>query len=268
MLNEIKGVIMEDVQKTEPKIKIVIPRVGISNLKLPVSIMEKGGGYQNSVADISVYVDVEKTEKGTHMSRLSAGVHKFSDKPLSCGTLVDIVSYIKSELDASQCEIIYKFPYFIKKLAPVSKLPGFIYADVVFKLISTAANNLDFSIKVNTTTTSLCACSKAIADNGAHNQRSKIDIECFSADLSKVIWIEDIVELAEKSSACPVYSVLKRVDEKYVTEAAYANPGFVEDIVRLIYSELVQWYNCRKFIVEVSNEESIHQHNAYARMCS
>ncbi len=256
---------MIDVQKSAPTVAVSIPRVGISGLKLPVSISTKEGGFQHTVADISVFVDVNDEERGTHMSRLAIGVHKFADMPLNTDLLINVAEYIKGKINSTLCEVVYTFPYFIKKIAPISKEPGIVHSAVTFRLLYHSATDFLFRIKVINTTTSLCPCSKEISDDGAHNQRSKISIECTPKDVKKIIWIEDIMDLANRHAACQVYSVLKRVDEKHVTEIAYNNPGFVEDIVRLVYDELISW-PCIQFTVEVSNEESIHQHDAYARM--
>ena len=256
---------MKDVQKSKPTILISIPRVGISDLKLPISISTKEGGFQHTVANVSVFVDVNDNERGTHMSRLAVSVHKFSEMPLNAHLLIHIAEYVKGKINSELCEIVYEFPYFIKKVAPVSREPGLVYSNVSFKLLYYNPTKVKFKIGVITTATSLCPCSKEISNGGAHNQRSKINIECVPSDLNKIIWIEDIIDISNKHAACQVFSVLKRVDEKYVTEFAYGNPGFVEDIVRLIYNEMVSW-PCDQFTVEVSNEESIHQHNAYARM--
>ncbi len=256
---------MIDIQKEIPKIPISIPRVGISNLKLPVSISTKEGGFQHTVADISVFVDVKDDSRGSHMSRLAIGVHKFTDMPLNTDMLINIAEYIKGKIDSTLCEVVYTFPYFIKKTAPISKEPGIVHSIVTFRLLYHSATDFLFRIKVVNTTTSLCPCSKEISDGGAHCQRSKISIECTPKDVKKIIWIEDVVDLANKHSACEIYSVLKRVDEKHVTEYAYNNPCFVEDAVRSIYNELLSW-PCIQFTVDVINEESIHQHEAVAKM--
>lgn len=256
---------MIDVQKSAPIVAVSIPRVGISGLKLPVSISTKEGSFQHTVTNVSVFVDVDKDNKGTHMSRLAVGVHKFIDMPLNTDMLINIAEYTKGKINSTLCEVVYTFPYFIKKIAPVSKEPGIVHSDVAFKLLYYSATDFKFSIKVDTTATSLCPCSKEISKYGAHCQRSLISIECIPKDAKKIIWIEDIIDLANKHSACEIYSVLKRVDEKYVTEHAYNNPCFVEDAVRSIYNELLSW-PCLQFTVEVTNQESIHQHDAWARM--
>ena len=257
---------MQDIQKEQPKHKIPIQTVGIKNLKLPIFISQKEGGKQHTVADISVYVDVDSNSKGTHMSRLQIGVQKFADYQLNKDLLINISEYIKQKCEATRCSLIYKFPYFIKKIAPVSREPGSIHCDVIFNLTNDNSDYCKFNIIVITTTTSLCPCSKEISDGGAHNQRSKIKLKC-CLDNGHFIWIEDLVKIAEECSSCEIYSVLKRPDEKFVTEKAYNNPNFVEDMVRALYNKM-KVLPLRKFEIEVENEESIHIHNAFARIKS
>lgn len=255
---------MQDIQKTKPEIELDIQRVGITGLKLPIYISEKSGSQQHTVADIDVFVDLPAEAKGTHMSRLAIGVQKFMDHQLNKDLLVDIAEYIRKKCEATTCQVIYKFPYFIKRLAPISKEPGLIHCDVTFDV--TKNDVTDFRMGIVTTTTSLCPCSKEISiGGGAHNQRSKISIKC-NPEEGSWIWIEDIVKIAEQNSSSQIYSILKRTDEKFVTEQAYENPNFVEDMVRSIFSGLTEIDGIKGFIVEVSNEESIHQHNAYAKM--
>ena len=256
---------MKDVQKNAPAVAVSIPRVGISGLKLPVFISTKEHSMQHTVADISVYVDADKDSKGIHMSRLAIGVQKFANLPLNVDLLINIAKYIKGKLNSKLCEVTYAFPYFITKIAPVSKEPGIVHSDVTFKLLYYSSMDFEFSIKVDTIATSLCPCSKEISDDGAHCQRSLISIECIPKDVKKIVWIEDLIILANMHSACEIYSVLKRVDEKYVTEYAYGNPCFVEDTTRGIYNELLSW-PLQSFIVQTKNFESIHQHSAVAKM--
>jgi len=257
---------LPDMQKTGPKYGYDIQRVGITDLKIPIFISKKDGSQQHTVADVNIFVDLDKLAKGTHMSRLAIGAHKFIHNQLNQSTLIDIAEYIRNKCEAKTSHLVYQFPYFLERIAPVSKEPGLIHCDVIFDLIKTENDHV-FTMKIETTTTSLCPCSREISDDGAHNQRSKIKITLVPKNGSWV-WIEDIVSYAEKNSSCEVYSVLKRTDEKYVTERAYNNPNFVEDMVRSIYDSLMQNDNLQVFKVEVTNEESIHQHNAYAMMDS
>lgn len=255
---------LPDMQNNKPSINLPIQRVGITDLKMPVFISEKSGGFQHTVADIDVFVDLDAKSKGTHMSRLAIGVQKFMSQQLNSDLLVDIASYIKNKLSAQTTELIYKFPYFIKKNAPTSKEPGLVYYNVIFDLIN-RNNDITFKIMIETTATSLCPCSKEISDSSAHNQRSKIKMTIIPHN-GNLVWLEDLAKISEECSSCEIYSALKRIDEKFVTEKAYENPKFVEDMVRQIYQKLDSRPDIKWFRVEVTNEESIHQHCAYARM--
>ena len=249
--------ILPDMQCNSPAIQIPIQRVGITDLKIPIYISEKSGGQQHSVADVDIFVDLEATSKGTHMSRLAIGVQKFLNHKLNSDVLKDICEYTRKKCEAKRAEVIYKYPYFIKKIAPVSKEPGLIHCNVIFNMVSKLINEevlYDFTMSVEVLGTSLCPCSKEISTAGAHNQRSKIKIECSPSDF---LWIEDVIDVAEQSVSCQIYSVLKRVDEKYVTEQAYNNPAFVEDIVRQCYYEMIKICHLKWVTVEVRNEESI-----------
>lgn len=258
---------MIDVQRGDPEYCIPIHRVGINGLKLPIHIEDRQAGVQHTVANIDVYVDLDEFNKGTHMSRLAIGVQKFVDQKLNSDKIRDICSYIAEKCDAKLAQVIFNFPYFIKKNAPVSKEPGYIYCDVEFNVTFKGNNNYEFDMGVTSYCTSLCPCSKEISEHGAHNQRSKIKITCSPKDW---VWIEELVELSENCSSCELYSVLKRTDEKYVTEKAYNNPRFVEDMVRSVFNSLSE-FNGTKFNwfkVEVWNDESIHQHQAFASIDS
>jgi GTP cyclohydrolase I len=260
---------LPDMQNSNSCISLAIQRVGITNLKMPVYISEKGGGVQHTVAEIDVFVDLDACSKGTHMSRLAIGIHKFMDHQLNSTLLAEIAQYIRYKLGAKTSEVVYRFPYFIKKIAPESKEPGLVFHNITFDLTSEddQLKNSKFKMSIETTATSLCPCSKEISDHSAHNQRSKIKLTVIPKN-GEFVWIEDLVKISENCASCEVYSALKRVDEKHVTERAYANAKFVEDMVREIYQALqarddLSWYR-----VEVTNEESIHQHNAYAKMTS
>jgi GTP cyclohydrolase I len=254
---------LPDMQKSKPTIDLPIQRVGITDLKIPVYISEKGGGVQHTVADVDVFVDLDANSKGTHMSRLAIGVQKFISQQLNANLLGEIAEYIRNKLEAETAEIIYKFPYFIKKNAPVSKEPGLVHHNVVFNV--TKNEEQVFKMSVETTATSLCPCSKEISEAGAHNQRSKIKITVVPKN-GTFIWLEDLINISETCSSCEVFSSLKRTDEKFVTERAYNNPHFVEDMVRSIFSRISEIKGIESFMVEVKNEESIHQHSAFAKM--
>jgi GTP cyclohydrolase I len=260
-----KSLDLPDMQKSNACINLPIQRVGITNLLIPIYISEKKGGFQHTVANVDVFVDLEGCDKGTHMSRLAIGVQKFMDQQLNMNLLGDIAKYIQNKLGAKTAEIIYRFPYFIKKIAPESKEPGTVHHNIVFDL--TLNDVTKFKMSIETTATSLCPCSKEISDSSAHNQRSKIKLTVVPKN-GAFVWIEDLIEISENCASCEVYSTLKRVDEKHVTERAYNRPKFVEDMVREIYQALAERDDLSWFKVEVTNEESIHQHNAYAKMVS
>lgn len=261
---------LPDIQHSSPNHQLPIHRVGINNLKLPINIRQFAGGSQHTVADIDIYVDLPSHVKGTHMSRLAIGAQKFMSQRLDSQVLETISEHIRVKCEAKTAQVIYSFPYFITKNAPNSKEPGLVHCQVIFDVTTWACEdpsenvkgyNSSFKMTVETTTTSCCPCSKEISEAGAHNQRSKIKITCQPTNF---IWIEQLVQAAEECSSCEIYSVLKRIDEKYVTEKAYNNPMFVEDMVRALFYQLDSIPDIGSFKIEVRNEESIHTHNAFA----
>lgn len=266
---------LPDIQQTPSTVNIPIYRVGISNLKLPIYVDVKEGGQQHTVANIDIFVDLDADQKGTHMSRLSIAAQEFMHNKLNQYTLKDIAKYIISISGAKTCQLIYKFPYFIKKSAPVSKKVGVMYHNVIFDLIQTE-NDTQFIMTIDNDVTSLCPCSKELAKSysennnfidigGAHNQKNTIKVTC---ETNQFIWLEDIVNITNKCGSCEIYSVLKRNDEQEVTLQAYNNPLFCEDIVRKCYIELSKIDSINWFEVEASSQESIHQHYATAKINS
>ncbi|MFW6242630.1 MAG: GTP cyclohydrolase FolE2 [bacterium] len=259
---------LPDMQNSNSTINIPINKVGITNIKLPVYISKKDGGQQHTVANIDVFVDLKAEQKGTHMSRLAIGVQKFAEEKLSQHTLNDIADYIIHKCESESCQLIYKFDYFLNKLAPVSKEPGLLCYSVVFDLYKTKEKS-EFYISVENTVTSLCPCSKELAKidgiGGAHNQRNNIKVKCLT---DRFVWIEDIIDATNKCGSCEIYSVLKRTDEQSVTISAYNNLLFCEDIVRKAYMEIKKIPGITWFEVETTSEESIHQHGATAKINS
>ena len=255
---------LPDVQNGSSNIQIPIYRVGITKLKLPIYISTKAGGQQHTVADISVFVDLKAEQKGTHMSRLAIGVQKFMNQKLSQHTLIEIADYIINKCEAETCQLVYSFPYFLNKLAPVSKEPGIMTHKVVFDLVR-SKDSTEFYMTVDNMVTSLCPCSKEISSSGAHNQRNIITVKCLT---NKFVWLEDIIDATNKCGSCEIYSVLKRTDEKYVTDEAYDNPMFCEDIARKAFIEVAKIDGITSFEIETSSEESIHQHCATAKIRS
>lgn len=253
---------LPDVQCLTSPHHIAVNRVGITDLILPVFMLKKDGGNQHSVANISCYVDLEADKKGINMSRLPIGIHQFTDEVLNGSLIQKIADDIRKNSEATLCQLIYKFPYFIKKESPINKESGIVHYDVEFNTITTEELKT-FSISITTIASTLCPCSKSMSEKNAHNQKCyiKINIECLDW-----VWIEDIIQVAEESASCEIYSILKRADEKYVTDKMYENPRFVEDVVREAHSRLIKMNNIKRFSVEAWADESIHMHKAYAKI--
>ncbi len=251
---------MIDIQSQPDFRNIPIDKVGIKELKYPIKVLDKSKGLQSTVARISMYVDLPHQLKGTHMSRFVEMLHLFR-KQVSLESLNNILEDIKEALGAESSHIEITFPYFISKKAPVSGTNGLMNYTCTIAGSSNSDHKRDLKLKVGVPVTSVCPCSKEISTYGAHNQRGEVMV---STRFKKFIWIEDIVNIVEKAASCDLYSVLKREDEKYVTENAYDNPMFVEDIVREVASMLMADDNITWFSVGAENFESIHNHSAYA----
>lgn len=253
---------LSDVQLTKPKHIIAINRVGITGFQLPIFVSIQDGGVQHSVANISCYVDLAADIKGISMSRLPIQLMKFSNQQLNGKLIESIAENIRIVSEAKICNLSYNFPYFLTKLSPKSMEPGLVPYQVTFNGIK-SENNYEFILSVETIATSSCPCSKAVSKNSAHNQKSRIKINC-QGKPGAFIWIETLIKIAEESSSCEIFSVLKRNDEAEVTERAYENSKFVEDIARECYYKLDNLEEIDKFKVKVTNDESIHIHQAQA----
>ncbi|MCP3926844.1 MAG: GTP cyclohydrolase I FolE2 [Desulfobacterales bacterium] len=251
---------MKDTQKERDYRNLAIEKVGIKNLKYPITVFDKSNISQHTVASINMYVDLPHHLKGTHMSRFVEMLHLFKSE-VSLKTFSIILDQMKSHLDASSANIEMSFPYFIEKKAPASNAPGIM--DYKCRFIGSSDKNgqIDLVSEVTVPITSVCPCSKEISEAGAHNQRGEV---CLRIRFKKFVWIEDTIRLIEESASCEVYSVLKRIDEKYVTERGYENPKFVEDVVRDIAKMIHTDKNITWFSVSAENFESIHNHSAYA----
>ncbi len=252
---------MIDIQKQRDYRHIPIDKVGIKGIRYPIKVLDKKSrGLQSTVAEINMYVDLPHHCKGTHMSRFVEMLHLFRQQ-VSLESIINILEDMKHVLGAKSSHIEITFSYFIEKAAPVTGAKGLM--DYTCSIIGSSApdKSNDMVLKVAVPITSVCPCSKEISDYGAHNQRGEVLV---STRFKKFIWIEDIIELVEKSASCDVYSVLKREDEKYVTELGYNNPKFVEDVVRDVSQIMTQDENITWFSVSAENFESIHNHSAYA----
>ena len=253
---------MKDIQNQRDYRQIPIDKVGIKNLRYPIRVLDKKDGYQNTVASINMYVDLPHKYKGTHMSRFVELLHLFRPE-VSLKRFSAILGQMKEHLNAASAHIEVLFPYFIEKKAPISRSPGLM--DYTCRIIGASDPNgkVDLISEVIVPISSVCPCSKEISEAGAHNQRGEVRL---SVRFKKFVWMEDMIELVEEAASCEVYSVLKRVDEKYVTEKAYTNPKFVDDIFRDVAKRIKEDENITWFSVGAENFESIHNHSAYAQI--
>ncbi|WDP88938.1 MAG: GTP cyclohydrolase I FolE2 [Desulfobacter sp.] len=251
---------MIDIQNQPDFRNIPIDKVGIKGLKYPVTVRDKNQGSQSTVAEISMYVDLPHQCKGTHMSRFVELLHVFRSQ-ISLESLTSILEDMKTTLGAKSSHIEISFPYFIEKTSPSTGSRGLMDYECTIVGSANSGKKTDIVLKVAVPVTSVCPCSKEISEYGAHNQRGEV-LVC--TRFHKFIWIEDMVNLVEESASCDIFSVLKRADEKFVTEKAYNNPKFVEDIARDVAKELLEDDNITWFSVSAENFESIHNHSAYA----
>ena len=258
---------MKDVQSTPDTRGIPIDQVGITNLCYPISVMDQDGKLVPTVAHISMSVHLPHHFKGTHMSRFLEVLAKHQGE-ITTRSLPAILHDLKQRLNAESAHVEVTFPHFIEKAAPVSGAKAKVACDCAFA-VSCNGTKDDVTLRVVVPVKTLCPCSKEISDYGAHNQRGHVTIEV-KPKMSKKgwawIWIEELVEVAEKSASAPVYALLKRPDERHVTMQAYDNPVFVEDLVRNVAVLLKKDPRITAFTVQAVNQESIHAHDAFARV--
>ncbi|MFO7660242.1 MAG: GTP cyclohydrolase FolE2 [Candidatus Cloacimonadaceae bacterium] len=247
-----------DVQNQKDNRNITIDKVGVKSIKYPIVVSDRRNEIQHTVADINFYVELPHSERGTHMSRFVEVLNNYHQEDI-INKLDKLLAEIKKSLKADAAYIEISFDYFILKQAPVSKISSYLNYKCFFK--ASLSKVFDFWIGVKVPVTTLCPCSKEISQYGAHNQRSEVTL---SVQYNDFIWLEELIDLIEDSGSSEVYSLLKREDEKYVTEKAYNNPMFVEDIIRELTVKLSQDKRIVHFEIESENFESIHNHNAYA----
>jgi GTP cyclohydrolase I len=255
---------MKDIQSEPDFRKIPIDKVGIKNLRYPITVRDRRDGFQHTIAAINMFVDLPHNNKGTHMSRFVELLHLLHPD-VSLEKFSVILENMKKQLNAASAHLEMTFPYFIEKTAPVSASPGLMDYTCSIRGSSDPDGRVDLVSEVVVPVTSVCPCSMEISDNGAHNQRGEVKL---CTRFKKFIWMEDMIALVESSASCDVFSVLKRSDEKSVTETAFANPKFVEDIVRDVAQKLNADDNITWFSVSAENFESIHNHSAYASITS
>ena len=252
---------MPDIQSEPDRRRVAIDKVGVKEIKHPVTLSTMHGDNQETVAGINMYVSLPADRKGTHMSRFLEAISEYREG-LHPDRIIQLCHSLRENLDAADAHVEMDFPYFITKSAPVTGLPGLMDYHCSFRCETSEVGD-DFVMAVSAAATSLCPCSKEISSYGAHNQRCLITAEI---RFDKTVWIEELVDHIESAASCPVYSVLKRPDEKLVTEQAFENPKFVEDIVRDLAIRLDDDDRIVWFHVKSENFESIHNHNAYAEI--
>jgi GTP cyclohydrolase IB len=251
---------VEDVQAHADTRRLPINRVGIKDIRHPVRVKDRSAGEQHTIASFNMYVSLPHDFKGTHMSRFVEILH--AEREISVESFDGMLRTMSARLEADTGHIEMSFPFFVMKRAPVSGVESLM--DYRATLIGELRNGATETwLRVAVPVTSLCPCSKRISDYGAHNQRSQVTI---SARLRSHMWIEELIEIAESEASCELYGILKRTDEKYVTERAYDNPKFVEDLVRDVATRLNRDDRVAAYVVEAENFESIHNHSAYARI--
>lgn len=250
---------MIDIQNQRDTRNIDIQKVGVKGIKYPIVVLDRDNGTQHVNGTFNIYVNLPHHFKGTHMSRFVEILNEFRGQ-INIKTFHKILQKIKSKLHAESAHMEIEFSYFIEKTAPVSGAKSLMEYTCSFSG-QLNGNNTDFLVGVVVPVTTVCPCSKEISRIGAHNQRSMVTVK---VRFRKFFWIEDLIRLVEDSSSGEVYSLLKRVDEKFVTEKAHENPMFVEDVVRNVAQQLNRDDNFSWYSVEAENYESIHNHSAYA----
>lgn len=251
---------LKDTQNERDERNIPIERVGVKSLRYPVTVRNQDGSDQHTVATVAMAVDLPHHYKGTHMSRFVEVLNSHG-QCLDVRHMSGLPQELLKRLEAQRAHVELSFPFFRSKPAPVTKKEGMMDYEVRFEVEAASEGKVDFIITVMVPVATLCPCSKAISEYGAHNQRGVVT---YSVRTKSLVWIEELIDRVESSASCQLYSLLKRPDEKAVTERAYENPVFVEDLVRNVAAKTnddprVTWYR-----VEAENFESIHNHNAYA----
>ncbi len=250
---------LPDIQNLRPLSELPIDKVGIRNLRYPIKVLDKVKGLQATIGEFNLYVDLPSHFKGTHMSRFIEVLNEFKEE-INIKNIHQILAKLKKKLNAQSAHLEVFFPYFIEKKAPITGIPSLMEYQAFMKA-ELVKGKKDLIIGVKVPVMTLCPCSKSISRYGAHNQRGSITI---GVRFNKFLWLEELIEIAERCASSPVYPLLKRADEKFVTERSYENPKFVEDVVRDVAMELMKRKEIYWFQVEVENMESIHSHNAYA----
>lgn len=255
--------VLADIQATPDERQIPIDQVGVRRVKYPIQVRERGNGLQATVGEFSLTVDLPKEFKGTHMSRFLEVLSEHN-RDFDPDTIPVVLAHLQQKLHAETAHLEVTFTLFREKSAPVTGRKGMMGYECGFSASSGPTAELALLLTVPVTT--LCPCSKEISDYGAHNQRGYVKAKVWTVAPEPTLWLEDLIEMIESAASSPLYPVLKRPDEKFVTEHAYENPRFVEDMVREVSLRFDGDSRIARYCIEVENHESIHDHNAYARV--
>ena len=251
--------LLQDKQSERDHRELSINKVGVRGMRFPIQVRDKARAIQNTVATIGMFVDLPKEFKGTHMSRFIEVLNAHGNI-IHVENITEILYAMQEKFHAATSHLEIEFPYFMVKKAPVTRLESLM--DYVARFDASACHKeIDFALTVKANVTTLCPCSKAIAAYGAHNQRGEVTVQIRS---KRAVWIEDLIAVIESSASSELYALLKRQDEKAVTERAYENPVFVEDLVRNVALKLNAHPDVTRYKVDAENYESIHNHNAFA----
>lgn len=251
---------MPDVQGSHDNRSLAIDKVGIKSIRHPIKVADRAGGVQHTVAVFNMYVGLPHDFKGTHMSRF-VEILNTREREISIELFEPMLRDMVERLEAATGHIEMTFPYFMNKAAPISGVKSMLDYEITFIGEITTGGGYEFTMRIVVPVASLCPCSKEISDYGAHNQRSHVTV---TAKIEGHLWIEELVEMVEAQASCELFGLLKRPDEKYVTERAYDNPKFVEDLVRDVAGALNNEPRVVSYLLEAENFESIHNHSAYA----
>lgn len=253
---------LQDVQATPDSRGIPLDEVGIEGLRYPVLVADSQGAKRETVATVTMSVSLDAKAKGAHLSRFIEVLHGSRDQ-LSPQAMIGLVDELRQYMVSSAARIQMSFPYFLEREAPVTGARAFVEYTCAVEACS-GLQGSSIILSVDVPVTSVCPCSKAISDRGAHNQRGHISIDAKPADRPTDLWFDELISVAEEAASSPVYALLKRPDERHVTMAGYDNPVFVEDMVRNVSQALDGAKRIRSYRVRAVNDESIHSHAAYA----
>jgi GTP cyclohydrolase I len=241
-------------------VRLAIDRVGIRGLELPLVVRDRAQGRQHTVARVDMGVELPSAFKGTHMSRFVEALENWGEE-VNYHSVKRLLDDVKQRLKARRAYVLFCFPYFVRKQAPVSGCEGVVSYACRLTGEADEQGKTGFLLEVDVPVMTVCPCSRAISAEGAHSQRAQVRMRMRMRGFS---WLEEFIDIAEQAASSPVYTGLKREDEKFVTEHAFANPAFVEDVVRAAAQELARHPQVASFRVEVESFESIHCHNAFA----